>query len=58
MGTYLHGLLHSEGFRNEFIKYLSEGRFTDQVILKQQDDILDQLAQHLENIAIWIKSWN
>lgn len=48
MGSYLHGLFNSDGFRHAFLNDIRTGRSTDLQYERQIDEILDQLAVHLE----------
>jgi len=48
MGTYLHGLFHEDGFRHAFLKQIKQDRAASVAYETQIDEVLDQLADHLE----------
>jgi len=48
MGSYLHGLFHDDGFRHAFLKQIKQDRVQSLSYEAQIDDVLDQLADHLE----------
>jgi adenosylcobyric acid synthase len=48
MGTYVHGLFASDGFRHAFLSHLSGGRFDGIAYEQQIEETLDLLAAHLE----------
>lgn len=49
MGTYLHGVFNNDGFRRAFLGQIKQGRTSDLSYEKQIDQVLDLLADHLED---------
>lgn len=49
MGTYLHGVFNNDGFRRAFLGQIKQGRRSDLSYEKQIDQVLDLLADHLED---------
>jgi len=48
MGTYLHGLFNADGFRDAFLRQLDQDRGASLSYDQQIDEVLDELADHLE----------
>ncbi|SCA56395.1 Cobyric acid synthase [Candidatus Terasakiella magnetica] len=48
MGTYLHGIFNSDEFRHAFLKDIRAERSAGVAYDQQIEDVLDQLAEHLE----------
>ncbi len=51
MGTYVHGLFTDDGFRHEFLNRLKARAESGVAYEAQVEQVLDQLAQHLERHA-------
>ncbi|WP_135081239.1 cobyric acid synthase [Terasakiella sp. SH-1] len=47
-GTYLHGVFSSDEFRHDFLKSLRQDRVASLSYEQQVDEVLDKLADHLE----------
>lgn len=48
LGTYLHGVFQSDGFRRDFLTSLRADLSFDLRFEAQTEEVLDQLAEHLE----------